>query len=77
MLLAQIPDMVIQKALAPPNPIVDYGFAGFTFSPHQKFYSMFKNGVLAKLAVRNGLQSYVGTRNCLRLTTSQPDNCCS
>jgi hypothetical protein len=55
MLLTQIPDMMIQKALAPPNPIVDYGFAGFTFSPHQKFYSMFKNGVLAKLAVRNGL----------------------
>ncbi|KAK9908272.1 hypothetical protein WJX75_005306 [Coccomyxa subellipsoidea] len=47
----EIPDMMIQKALAPPNPIVDYGFAGFTFSPHQKFYSMFKNGVLAKLAI--------------------------
>lgn len=48
----QIPDMTILKALAPPNPIVDNGFTGFNFAPQQKYYNMFKDGVLAKLAVR-------------------------
>lgn len=50
-LQVQIPDMNIWKAPAPPNPIVDQGFTGFTFAPRQKYYSMFKNGILAKLAV--------------------------
>ncbi|CAL8463216.1 g2750 [Coccomyxa elongata] len=43
--------MNIWKAPAPPNPIVDQGFTGFTFAPRQKYYSMFKNGILAKLAI--------------------------
>ncbi|EIE21329.1 hypothetical protein COCSUDRAFT_56551 [Coccomyxa subellipsoidea C-169] len=47
----EIPDMTILKAPAPPNPIVDYGFTGFNFAPQQKYYNMFKDGVLAKLAI--------------------------
>ncbi|BDA44560.1 probable Dynein regulatory complex subunit 5 at N-terminal half [Coccomyxa sp. Obi] len=47
----EIPDMNIWKAPAPPNPIVDQGFTGFTFAPRQKYFAMFKNGILAKLAI--------------------------
>jgi hypothetical protein len=48
---AQIPDFQVMTVPAPANPISPVTFTGFTFSPRQKFYSMFQDGVLAKLAV--------------------------